>query len=259
MPLTVPRAPSRTYSVLGVPINAVDYGSVVSQISEWGRASESRCVCICNVHSIVTASRDPAFMAVLAAADLATPDGAPVAWMLRWQGERSQARVSGPDLLLEYCAHAAASGESIYLFGSTDDTLRRLRGNLAQRYPGLQIAGWHAPPFRELSSSEDDAVVRDINASGASTLWVSLGCPKQERWMAAHRDRVRMPMIGVGAAFDFNAGAMLRAPLWMRDHGLEWLHRLAHEPGRLWKRYLVTNTLFVIGALRQVLAARGAR
>lgn len=248
------RTARHTLPVLGVPIDVIDMAGTIARISAWGRAGESRVACICNVHSVVTASRDASFMQVLAAADIATPDGAPVAWMLRRQGAASQRRISGPDLMLEYCAHAAASGEPIYLLGSTDDTLCRLRENLLARWPDLHLAGACAPPFRDLTPDEDEAIVAAVNASSARTLWVSLGCPKQERWMAAHRGRIRMPMIGVGAAFDFHAGTLLRAPRWMRDSGLEWLHRLACEPRRLWKRYLRTNSIFIAAALRQLFA-----
>lgn len=252
--------PARTtVPVLGAPIDVITAAQAVAQISAWGRARESRYVCICNVHSVVTASQDDVFMRVLVDADMATPDGAPVAWMLRRQGIEGQRRVSGPDLMADYCAHAAASGESMFLYGSSEGTLARLQQRLRERWPALRIAGALAPPFRPLTPDEDAAAVRQINNSGAATVWVGLGCPKQEQWMAAHRGRIHAAMIGVGAAFDFHAGNVARAPAWMRDNGLEWLHRLASDPARLWKRYLVTNTAFVIGALRQFLAARDVR
>ena len=187
---------------------------------------------------------------------MATPDGAPVAWMLRRLGIADQQRVSGPDLMVDYFAAAALAGESIFLFGSTEQTLTLLRKELCWRWPTLHIAGNLSPPFRPLHADEDAEVVRVINSSGASTVWVSLGCPKQELWMAEHRGHIQAVMIGVGAAFDFHAGTVARAPKWMRDRGLEWLHRLASEPARLWKRYLVTNTLFILGAARQLLTPR---
>ncbi len=242
--------------VLGAPIDVIDPAAAVNRIAGWAAAHDSRVVCICNVHSVVTAARDPAFMQVLAQADLATPDGAPVAWMLRRQGAGDQRRVSGPELMLDYCAHAAARGEPLFLLGSTPDTLHRLQQQLLARWPALRIAGALSPPFRAPTAEEDADTVATINASGAATVWVSLGCPKQERWMAAHRGQVQAVMVGVGAAFDFHAGTVPRAPAWMRRHGLEWLHRLASEPRRLAGRYVVTNTLFVAGALRQLLQRR---
>lgn len=245
--------------VLGAPIDVLDAGTAVARISAWAQRRESRVVCICNVHSVVTASHDSSFMQVIAQADMATPDGAPVAWMLRRQGAVAQPRVSGPDLMLDYCAHAAATSESIFLFGSTGETLARLQAALLQRWPALKIAGTLSPPFRALSAEEDAAIVATLNASGAGTVWVSLGCPKQERWMHAHRGQVHAVMLGVGAAFDFHAGTVTRAPMWMREHGLEWLHRLASEPRRLGRRYIVTNVAFLLGAARQLWAPARSR
>lgn len=245
-----------TLPVLGAPIDVLDVGRAIQRISTWVRRRESRVVCICNAHSVVTGTQDPEFSSVLKHADMATADGAPVAWMLKRQGADGQPRVSGPDLMLSYCEHAAQTGEAIYLYGSTDITLRQLSANLKAQWPALKIAGMHAPPFRQLTADEDQADIDRINASGAGTLWISLGCPKQERWMANHRGRVHAVMLGVGAAFDFHAGTVTRAPEWMRAHGLEWLHRLLSEPRRLWKRYLVTNTLFIVLAARQLLLHR---
>ena len=243
----------RVLPVLQAPIDAITVEAAVARIAAWASARESRIVCICNVHSVVTANSDADFMGVIASADMATPDGAPVVWMLRRQGAHGQRRVSGPDLMLDYCAHAARSGESIFLYGSTEPTLKALRARLGQHWPALRIAGVIAPPFRPLTDAEDEDFVATINASGAGTVWVSLGCPKQELWMHAHRGRVHAVMVGVGAAFDFHAGTLVRAPAWMQRWGLEWLHRLLSEPRRLWRRYLVTNTLFIAGAARQLL------
>ena len=242
-----------TAPVLGAPIDVMTAAQAVARIAGWAAARESRVVCICNAHSVVTAAQDAGFLGVIQRADLAAPDGAPVAWMLRRQGAPGQRRVSGPDLMLDYCAHAAAAGQAIYLLGNTPDTLARLQQRLHQRWPALHIAGAASPPFRPLSEAEDAQIVQAINASGAGTVWVSLGCPKQELWMDAHRSRVQAVMIGVGAAFDFHAGTVARAPAWMRNNGLEWLHRLASEPRRLWRRYATTNTAFILRAARQLL------
>lgn len=239
--------------VLGVPISALDWNEALAAIGSWAAARESRCVCLCNVHSVVSAGRDPALRAALAGADMATPDGAPVAWMLRRLGQRGQQRIDGPGLMWRCCEQAARRGESVYLYGNTDETLLRLVDRLHEAFPELVIAGTRSPPFRPPTPEEDDDDVTAINASGAGIVWVSLGCPKQELWMAAHAGRVQAVMVGVGAAFDFHAGVAARAPHWMRRNGLEWLHRLASEPRRLWRRYLVTNTLFVWGAARQLL------
>ncbi|MFZ3160692.1 MAG: WecB/TagA/CpsF family glycosyltransferase, partial [Rhodoferax sp.] len=239
--------------VLGVPVNALSFAQAQDRVLAWGHARESRYVVLANVHVVVTAAREPAFGAVVAAADMATPDGAPVAWMLRKLGHAGQERVSGPDLTWALLARCAAEGLPVYFFGSSRETLGLLAERINAAFPALVVAGLEAPPFRPMTPEEDAEAVARINASGAGLVFVGLGCPKQEHWMLAHRGRINAVMLGVGAAFDFHAGTVSRAPLWMRENGLEWLHRLASEPRRLWRRYLVTNTLFVLGAARQLL------
>lgn len=240
--------------VLGAFIDAVDWKTALSRISTWAANRESRYVCICNVHSVVTADHDEVFEYVLAAADMVTPDGAPVAWMLRRLGFKGQQRINGPDLMWKYCELAAQREDSIFLYGGKSETLERLQARLGEAFPRLKIAGAYSPPYRMLTHEEDLDVVEMINASGASTVWVSLGCPKQEFWMAIHRGRINAVMIGVGAAFEYHAGTLRRAPQWMQENGLEWAHRLAAEPQRLWRRYLVTNTSFIFGAAWQLMA-----
>jgi len=242
--------------VIGAFIDALEWDEAVARLLRWGEARESRVVNICNVHSVVTASRDARFAAALADGDMNTPDGAPVAWMLRRSGFARQRRIDGPDLMLRYAAASRAAGQSLFLYGGTPDTLSKLRENLERSFPGLRIAGMHAPPFRAPTPEEDAEDVARINDSGAAVVFVGLGCPKQELWMQAHRGRVQAVMVGVGAAFDFHAGTIVRAPEWMRRSGLEWLHRLASEPRRLWKRYLVSNSLFLWHAGRQLASGR---
>lgn len=239
-------------NVIGAPIDAIDWRGTLDLLSRWSQTAESRVVCICNVHSVVTARSDPAFARVIDEADLATPDGAPVAWLMRRLGWAGQQRINGPDLMWRYCEEAARRGESIFLYGGTPDTLNRLERRLLQTFPGLRIAGSVSPPFRPLTPEEDAEFVRTIVESGAGTVWVSLGCPKQELWMAEHRGRIPKVMVGVGAAFDYHAGTLRRAPSWMQHAGLEWLHRLGSEPRRLWRRYLGTNTVFVWQVARQL-------
>lgn len=242
--------------MLTVPIDVVSWRDALARIHGWAGEHSSRYVCITNVHSVVTAQQNGVFAEVLRSADMATPDGAPVAWMLRRLGFAGQQRINGPDLMWRYCEQAASRDESIYLLGSTSETLHRLQQRLTGAFPGLAIAGAESPPFRRLTDSEDAAIVARINASGAGTVWVSLGCPKQELWMAAHRGHVRAVMVGVGAAFDYHAGTVRRAPGWMQNAGLEWMYRLASEPRRLWRRYLVTNSIFIWAAARQLLRWR---
>jgi N-acetylglucosaminyldiphosphoundecaprenol N-acetyl-beta-D-mannosaminyltransferase len=243
----------QTGNVIGAEIDSLSWAEARSRIAAWAGERRSRVVFICNAHSVVTARRDPAFAQALRAADMATPDGSPVAWMLRRQGYTTQERINGPDLMWHCCADAQAQGLSIYLYGGLPQTLHLLRDKLLRAYPDLRIAGSYSPPFRPLTVEEDAAAVADINASGAGIVWVSLGCPKQEMWMHKQRGRVQAVMVGVGAAFDYHAGVLARAPLWAQRSGLEWLHRLLTEPRRLWRRYLVTNTLFILAAAKQLL------
>lgn len=245
--------------VLRVQIDAIMWDEVLHVLHDWGDAHESRYVCLCNVHSVVTASRNPAFLDVLENADMATPDGAPVAWAMRTQGAASQQRINGPDLMWHYCQRAEASGQPVYLYGNTDQTLSALNSRLKLSFPKLNIAGMYSPPFRQLTAQESDEVVERINASGAGVVFVSLGCPKQEIWMAAQRGRINAVMIGVGAAFDYHAGTIRRAPKWMQGCGLEWLHRLVSEPRRLWRRYLVTNSIFIAMSAKQLIFEKRKR
>lgn len=247
-----------TGTVLRSQIDALPWATALDRLMAWGHARASRYVTICNAHVVVSAAQDAAYGEIINASDMATPDGAPVAWMLRRQGFAGQSRISGPDVMWALCERAAAEGLPVYCYGSTDKTLALLAQRLGAAFPGLKLMV-ESPPFRALTAEEDAAAVDRINASGAGLVFVGLGCPKQERWMAEHRGRVQGVMLGVGAAFDFHACTVSRAPEWMQKNGLEWLHRLASEPRRLWKRYLVTNTLFILGAAYQLLAGRHAR
>lgn len=241
-----------TGKVLGVPIDVVDWDHAVKRIFEWGSRRESRYVCACNVHSVVTAGRDAGFGLAVAQADMAIADGEPVAWILRKLGFAGQRRLSGPDLMWRCCAEAERLGLPVYFYGSTHETLMLLGARLRQHFKNLVISGCYSPPFRLLNAGEEQAEAQRINSSGAALVFVGLGCPKQEMWMSRQRGQVNAVMIGVGAAFDYHAGTVERAPLWMQRSGLEWFYRLVSEPGRLWKRYLVTNTIFVIAAVKQL-------
>ena len=243
-------------SVLSAPIDVLDWPTAITRIEDWATRREHRYVCICNAHSVVTASKDPAFHEVIRNADMATPDGAPVAWMMRKSGFPTQQRINGPDLMLHCCERAALTGTGVFLFGNLHSTLVALQAALTRQFPTLRIVGTLSPPFHALDATEEAAIVQTINDSNAGIVFVSLGCPKQELWMAAHRSRIHAVTIGVGAAFDFHAGTVKRAPRWMRDSVFEWLLRLASEPRRLWRRYLVTNSVFVIKACWQLLRQR---
>jgi N-acetylglucosaminyldiphosphoundecaprenol N-acetyl-beta-D-mannosaminyltransferase len=239
--------------VLGTWIDALIWDDAIQKIMTWGGARESRYICICNVHSVVTARRDMEFRKAVNGADMATSDGAPIAWALRKLGFPSQERINGPDLMWRYLREAERVGQTVFFYGSTNETLVKLRASIAREFPGLKVAGMHSPPFRPISGSEDEKEVEEINRSGANVVFVGLGCPKQEKWMAAHHGRINAVMIGVGAAFDYHSGTVSRAPLWWQRNGLEWLYRLFSDPRRLFKRYMVTNTLFIVGFSRQLI------
>ena len=233
-------------AVLGTFIDALSWDDAIERIIEWAEIRESRYICICNVHSVVTALRDTDFMKMVNEADMATADGAPIAWALRRLGFVTQERINGPDLMWKYLGEAERLGQTVFFYGSTENALTRLRISLAEAFPSLNVAGMHSPPFRSLSRLEEEEVVDMINSSGCHVVFVGLGCPKQEKWLATHRGRINSVMIGVGAAFDYHSGTLKRAPLWMQRNCLEWIYRLFTEPRRLYRRYLVCNTVFTI-------------
>jgi N-acetylglucosaminyldiphosphoundecaprenol N-acetyl-beta-D-mannosaminyltransferase len=244
--------------VLDSHIDAISWEDVLSRIVAWGSQHQSRYVTLCNVHSVVTASQDDAFNDVIAQADLVLPDGAPVAWALRREGFPQQQRINGPDLTWRYLTVAEQIGQSVFFYGSTDDTLAKLKACIEKNFPKLRVVGMVSPPYRELTPEEDQAYVDQINQSGANVVFVGLGCPKQESWMATHRGRIQAVMLGVGAAFDYHAGTIKRAPVWMQKIGMEWLHRLASEPRRLAKRYAHTNSVFIYRMLKTMLVGNQA-
>jgi len=242
--------------VLGAFIDAMDWPEALDTMQAWARMRLPRYICCCNAHSLITMRKEGPVQAAIEGAHLALPDGAPVAWMMRKLGLRGQRRLSGPDLMWRYCAIAEREETSIFLYGNTEEVLRTLQARLRAAFPRLVIAGMLAPPFRPLTPGEAGAVLARIRDSGAAVVFVSLGCPKQELWMAQQSARLPAVMVGVGAAFDYHAGTLRRAPPWMQHAGLEWLHRLCTEPRRLWRRYFVTNSLFMLGALRQLMRDR---
>jgi N-acetylglucosaminyldiphosphoundecaprenol N-acetyl-beta-D-mannosaminyltransferase len=243
-------------AVLTAQIDALTWQQALERIDSWAQARESRYVCICNVHSVVSATRDPCYRSVINEADLCTPDGAPVAWALRRLGFPTQERINGPDLMWRYLALAQEREQAVFFYGSTPATLERLARAVRKNFPRLRLVGVHAPPFRALTEAERETELDLIARSGAQVVFVGLGCPKQEQWMASQRGRINAVMIGVGAAFDYHAGTLPRAPLWAQRNGLEWLFRLLADPRRLFKRYMVTNTLFILGISRQLLGRR---
>ena len=238
-------AHTATVTILGVKIAATTYSAFSQAIVKRAKAHSAAYICVANVHTVMEAHDDPEFRTVMNEADAAVPDGMPLVWALRTLGKGSASRVYGPDLMPIVLSEALNAGIAVGLYGGSEKTLARLRDVILRQFPGLTIAYCFSPPFRTLTREEDEIVVNEINRSGARILFVGLGAPKQEYWMAAHRDSVNAVMIGVGAAFDFLAGTKRQAPRWMMRIGMEWCFRLITEPRRLWKRYLKHNPRFV--------------
>ena len=239
--------------ILGSRVDCLTYNDTTARVVAWAHAGESRYVCIANVHMLMEAVDDEAFRTVLNDADLVTSDGMPLVWGLRALGLTRAVRVYGPILMPRVCEALAAADLPIALLGGAPETLERLSVQLHERFPRLRIAYTHSPPFRDMTEAEESAIVNELSNSGARVIFVGLGCPKQERLMARLRGRTRAPMLGVGAAFDFIAGAKPSAPALVQAAGLEWLFRLLTEPRRLWKRYLKQNPRFVWHFGRQLL------
>ena len=248
--------PKRRRMVVNVGVDPITPSEATRRILAWALAGESRYVCVANVHMVMEAHDDPVFREVINRADLVVPDGMPLVWMLKQLGHPAQPRVYGPDLMLRLCRAAAEHNLPVGLYGSTPETLQRLQERLRARFPDLKVAYAYSPPFRPLTPEEEEAVRAQIHAAGVRLLFVALGCPKQERWMVRQKGELRLPMIGVGAAFDFLAGTKPQAPRWMQRLGLEWLFRLLTEPRRLLRRYLVHNPRFLWLAGRQLCRQR---
>jgi N-acetylglucosaminyldiphosphoundecaprenol N-acetyl-beta-D-mannosaminyltransferase len=251
------QAESPRLNVLGVGISAVDMDSALDRIDGWIRRRESQYVCVATVHGVMECQRDPSLRSVFNASGLTTPDGMPLVWLSWLYRLRHVRRVYGPDLMLALCERSVRQGYRHYFYGGAPGVVERLAARLRQRFPELQIAGTYTPPFRAMTADEDAEAVQAINRAGPDIVWVGLGSPKQDRWMATHVGRVSASvLIGVGAAFDFHAGRKRQAPRWIQRGGLEWLFRLSQEPHRLWRRYLIDNPLFVALVLLQATGTR---
>ena len=246
----------RKVNLFGVGVSPTTYDEAVDVITRAASQRQSAIVSCHAVHALVTFSGDASLRDKANSFDMITPDGQPLRWALNLlHRARLRDRVYGPELMQRLCARAARDGVAIYLYGGTESVLAELTANLSRKFPAMKIAGGESPPFRALTEQEDRAVVDRINDSGAGLVFIGLGCPKQDLFAFDHKDRLRAVQVCVGAAFDFHANVKPRAPVWMQRRGLEWVFRLASEPRRLWKRYLVTNSLFV-GKLAAALATQ---
>lgn len=243
-------------SILGMRVDATSYDDATARIVHWAQAGESRYVCASNVHMVMESHDSSEFKAVVNGASLVTSDGVPLVWALKMLGVSEASRVYGPTLTLHVCEQAAREGLPIALYGGTPESLEAFAQVLYRRYPGIQLPCQIAPPFRALTAEEDEAYTRQIVDSGARIVFVGIGCPKQERWMAAHAGRIPAVMLGIGAAFDFHSGRVRQAPALIQRLGLEWLFRLIMEPQRLWKRYAKHNPRFVALFVQQLWSSK---
>jgi N-acetylglucosaminyldiphosphoundecaprenol N-acetyl-beta-D-mannosaminyltransferase len=248
--------PPPSVDVLGVPLALTDYERTMDWIDATIASGGKGYVCVAAVHTVMVCQEDDEVRDAVLKSDLTVPDGQPLVWAMNALGHSLSSRVYGPDLMARYCERAAQTGTRMFLYGGRNQgALVQLALNLRRQYPGVRIVGGYSPPFRALNADEEAAIIDEINGSGADVVWVGIGVPKQEKWMARMRERLDAPvLVGVGAAFDFHAGLVPQAPHWMQAAGLEWAYRLSHEPRRLWKRYVRYNPWFVGSFARQYLA-----
>ncbi|MBB6017282.1 WecB/TagA/CpsF family glycosyltransferase [Deinococcus radiopugnans] len=253
---TALNSPLTSRSILGMRVDVTTYADATARIMAWTQAAQPRYVCASNVHMVMETNDSTEFRDVVNGADLVTSDGVPLVWALKALGVPQAERVYGPTLMLHVCEAAAREGVPIALYGGTSESLEEFVLFLHTNYPGIEIACLIAPPFRPPTPEEDALYTQQIIDSGARIVFVGIGCPKQERWMAAHTAQLDAVLLGMGAAFDFHSGRVKQAPAAMQRLGLEWLFRLIMEPRRLWKRYAKHNPRFVGKFLLQLLAQR---
>ena len=237
-------------SLISININTGTYKNFVSELLEMS-GKKSSYTCIANVHMLVEAYRNVSFASIVNNADMITPDGMPLTWGLKLLHGVRQDRVAGMDLLPDLLEAAELNAIPVYFYGGTEAMMTRIRDKIPMRYPMLKIAGTFSPPFREITAAEVEITAQFINNSGAKIVFVILGCPKQEFWMATMKNKIDATMIGVGGALPVLLGLQKRAPLWMQRNGLEWFYRFYKEPRRLFKRYAITNSIFIYLLFRE--------
>jgi N-acetylglucosaminyldiphosphoundecaprenol N-acetyl-beta-D-mannosaminyltransferase len=251
----------RTREILGLALAMTDYDGAMEVMDRLVERREPGYVCAVPVHAVMVARDDPEMKLALRGASLIVPDGMPLVWAANMLGEELPNRVYGPELMRRYNDRCVERGHRVWLYGGLNQgSLAQLALSLRRKHPGIRIVGGYSPPFRPLTSEEEDAVVEQINGARPDVLWVGIGVPKQEKWMARMRDRLEVPvMCGVGAAFDFHAGRISQAPRWMQERGLEWTYRIAQEPRRLLPRYLYFNPRFLLAFAAQYLREQRRR
>ncbi|MCA9836451.1 MAG: WecB/TagA/CpsF family glycosyltransferase [Trueperaceae bacterium] len=242
--------------ILGMRVDASSYADLAQRVIGWAKEASSRYVCVANVHMVMESFDDPEFRAVVNGADLVTPDGKPLVWGLKALGISDASQVRGADLVLATVKAAQEAEIPLALYGGTPESLTDFTRFLEHSFPGINVVCQISPPFRPISQEEDEKYISELVASGARIVFVGIGCPKQENWMANHKEKLPMVMLGVGAAFDFHSGRIKQAPRWMQRAGLEWLFRLSQDPQRLWKRYAKHNPRFIWFFLLQLLGIK---
>lgn len=237
---------SLTYcEILKTNINVTSMTDTLRYLTDNLEELRGKYICVSNVHTTVMSYENETYRNIQNSAAMVLPDGKPLSVVSRMRGFKEAQKVSGPDLMPEMFRLSEEKGYTHYFYGSTEETLDKLKNALLVGYPKLKIVGMYSPPFRPLTEEEDEKIIQQINSMSPDFIWIGLGAPKQEQWMYAHRDKLCGVMLGVGAGFDFHAGTVKRAPIWMQKCGLEWLYRLTQDPKRLFKRYVVTNTKFL--------------
>jgi N-acetylglucosaminyldiphosphoundecaprenol N-acetyl-beta-D-mannosaminyltransferase len=241
-------------NIFGSMIAVTTMNSVLATLAQWINEEKTRYICLANVHTVVTGVSDQLFRKVTNHSAMTLPDGMPLVWLAKLKSRNQIQKCSGPDLMSRVFETSVCQNYSHFFYGDTEETLLRLKEKLGRQYPGLRIVEMRSPPFRPLTAEEDRQLIAEINCLKPDIIWVGLGAPKQELWMSDHVTKFHASlMIGVGAGFKFHAGTVSRAPVWMQNAGLEWFYRLAQEPRKLWKRYFVTNTLFIVLTLADLI------
>lgn len=245
--------------VVSLNTDVLDHDLAVERVADLVRKGDGGYVCFSTVHMVMEAHDSPDFAAKVNGADMIVPDGMPIVWMQKVTGDRSPTRVRANDLMMLLCRHASAHGLKVGFYGGTQAVIDAIVERAGRDFQDLKIVYAFSPPFRPLTEEENERVTREINTAAPDILFMGLGCPKQENWMAEHRENVKAVMLGVGASFDFFAGNVRESPDWLGRLGLEWLYRLTQEPRRLWRRYLILNPRFMALAVRQLISQTSKR
>ena len=248
---------AETVSILQCTYSVLAEGEIYDIVDRMIADGNRHQICISNVHTTMMAVENPQFSKILNSSSLVTMDGRPLVWAAKNMGKKKATRVAGPDFFQHICSISPEKGYTHFLYGGREGVPERMQKILESLYPGIRIVGVYSPPFRPLTREEDEAVIKKINAAKPNFVWIGLGAPKQEQWAHEHLEKIHANIfIGIGAAFDFIAGTIKRAPKWMQDSGLEWLFRLSQDPARLWKRYLVYNTKYLIKIIPDIIRYR---